>query len=160
MLEFNLEDHNNELAFRERATDFRDKISLWANENHVRVDVIGLDWPGEGSKLKLSRDGSQAWLEVESMPPGNFGNSEFYGPGRGIVITSGMTDKAGLGLIIDRANEPGWLLLRRERQEYKMHFDDVRRGLPVLDLFDEIKPLLSQTFQSESQVAAQAGGRN
>ena len=156
MSEFNIADHNNELAFSERANDFRDAVSTWAKENHVGLGVIGPEWPHQGSKLRLSRDGSQAWLEVESMPPGKLADSAFYGPGRGIEVTSNM-DGVKHAMVIDRADENGWLLLGRERVEYKMPFDDARRGFPVADPFDTIKPLLIQVFQSERDKAAAHG---
>jgi hypothetical protein len=153
---FNVADHNNKLAFSERANDLRDAISSWANENHVRLVVIGPEWPEPSSKIRLSQEGSRAFLEIESMPPEKLADSRFYGPGRGIVVTSNM-DGAKHALIIDRADKNGWLLLGRDDVDYKMPFDDARRGFPIADSFDVIKPLLVQVFRSEQDKAAALG---
>ena len=158
MPDFNLEDHNNKVAFFERAKNFRAKISAWANENHVKVDVIGAEWPEPTSKLRLSQEGSRAWLEVESVPPGKLANSAFYGPGRGILITGNMVDELGLALITDRAGKPGWLLLQQGWQEIKLSFDDSRKGFPIDDLFGAVERFAAQTFLYKPQGAAAIAG--
>jgi hypothetical protein len=155
MSEFSVEDHNNKLAYYDRARSFRDRILLWAKENHVSVDVITPEWPEPGSKLRLSQEGSQGWLQVESMAPGKLADPAVHGPGRGMEITSIMDD-ATHAFIIDKPNELGWLLLRRH--DYGLRFDDVRRGFPVVEPFDVIEPLLVQVFQHELKKAAVPGG--
>jgi hypothetical protein len=148
MSEISIEDQNKKLAFFERARRFRDQISSFAKERRLDITESGSEWPDGGGKLRVTQRDSRGWLEIESLPP-----RSSYCTGRAIVVTSNMHEAKHV-FAIDKADEPSWLLL--PLQEYRITFDQVRGGYPVLEPLEMTEPLLRQIFGSELERASKA----
>ena len=135
-----LEAHMNEQKFREDAQRLASAIRNFATAR--RLSVAG-NWPETGVALRVTQDGSRAWLELKALEPSEKGQDTRPA----FRIQHGLGSEEHVFACDCRF---GWTLLAANKEAYqgiRLKFREDRGGFEVTELYAVIEPLMLQVFE-------------